>query len=601
MLMGTIDVLVFLAYIVAVIVMGFWTGKGRRESTEDYFLAGRSLPWYAVGASFIGSNISTEHFIGMVGAAYTYGICVANWEWLNVWTFTILIWIFIPFLLGTRVFSAPEFLERRFNPTCRLLFAVLTVIASIVAFLAAVLYAGAVGVDAIFNIQGFLQTRFGVSATYAPFVANSLCILFIAGSTGCYAIFGGLNSVVWTDVFQVVVMFIGGILVTILGLCSLGNGDPVAGWHAMIAANSGADALHAAAIARKLPDIIPNAVHYNRLSMFQPIGHTAIPWPMIFLIWLSISVWYNCINQFMIQRVLAAKDRWHARMGIVFSGFMKILLPFMIVIPGLIMFTMDPKLPDPDKSYPILVHQLIPMGLKGLVLATLFGAIQSTISSVLNSTSTVITLDIYHRFMVRRSAPAVVVSGGGGDVLDRASPGLEYDEQTDRQTVRIGQMVSIAVLLIAMVMAPFIGLLNKGVFIYIQNLYAHFAPPFSAVFIVGMLWKRANARSAVAAIISGLALSILCDLVVSKYIPFVQPFLVRATLIWFYCVILMVVVSLLTEEPPAEKVTDDTTINWRKLSIVSDLGDRWYKSVTLWWLLYIAGTVACYVIYSGLF
>jgi SSS family solute:Na+ symporter len=588
MSLAWLDVVVFLAYFVGIIWLGFRVGAKYRTTSEEYFLAGRSLPWYAVGASFIGSNISTEHFIGMIGFAYVQGICVANWEWLNIWAFSILIWVFIPFLLATRVFTAPEFLERRYNGTCRLLFAVFTVLANVLAFLAAVLYAGALGLDAIFDVQGWLHRSVGISAQAAPFAALALGVVILGVSAGSYSIFGGLRAVAWTDVVQVAVMVIGGVLVTVLGLCSLGGGDPAAGWRAMIAANQGHDLAglpssgYAAAIAQQAKEIVPGAAHYDRLSLIQPLGHTKVPWPTIFLIWLSVSVWYNCINQFMIQRVLAAKDCWHARMGIVFSGFMKILLPFIIVIPGLIMFAMDPRLPDPDKTYPILVQRLIPIGLKGLLMAALFGAIQSTVDSVLNSTSTIITLDIYGRFIRRRPASEAKAS-----------------EADERRMVRIGQLMTGAVLLFAMLLAPFIGLLKQGVFVYIQNLFAHFAPPFSALFIVGLLWKRANAKAAVAAIPAGLALSVLIDLVISRWVPALAPFLTRATVVWFFCVALMVVVSLLTERPPAEKVTGETTLNWRKLNILGDLGTPWYRNVAIWWGLFVVGILACYVAFSG--
>jgi SSS family solute:Na+ symporter len=156
-----------------------------------------------------------------------------------------------------------------------------------------------------------------------------------------------------------------------------------------------------------------------------------------------------------------------------------------------------------------------------------------------------------------------------------------------------------AVLLFAMLLAPFIGLLKQGVFVYIQNLFAHFAPPFSALFIVGLLWKRANAKAAVAAIPAGLVLSILIDLVISRWVPALAPFLTRATVVWFFCVALMVVVSLLTERPPAEKVTGETTLNWRKLNILGDLGKPWYRNVAIWWGLFVVGILACYVAFSG--
>ena len=590
MAIGPVDLTVFLAYFVAVAVVGFRVGAGRRATSEEYFLAGRTLPWYAVGASFIGSNISTEHFIGMIGAAYVYGLCVANWEWLNIWSFSILIWIFIPFLLATRVFTAPEFLERRYNGTCRLFFAVMTVVANVLAFLAAVLYAGALGLDAIFDIQGWLRESFGVSREAAPFAATALGAAIIGVSAGSYAIFGGLRSVAWTDVLQVAVLVAGGTAVTVLGLCALGEGDPIAGWSAMLAANRGVEAAglpaggYGEVIAAGADKIVPGATSYNRLALFQPVGHRLVPWPTIFLIWLSVSIWYNCINQFMVQRVLAARDAWHARMGIVFAGFLKIFLPLIVVVPGLIMFAMNPRLAEPDKSYPLLVGKLISTGIKGLLLAAIFGAIQSTVDSVLNSTSTIITLDIYGRFL--RRAPA-------------AAPAAPADARQERRTVAMGRIVSVVVLLIAMGLAPFIGLLKKGVFVYIQDLYAHFAPPFSALFIVGLLWKRANAKAATVTVPAGIVFSVLIDVVLAKPFPWLAPFLVRATVVWFFCAGVMVLVSLLTAPPPAEKVTEQTTIHWRRLHIFEGLGRPWYRNVAFWWALFAAGVLACYAVFAG--
>jgi SSS family solute:Na+ symporter len=587
--MGPVDVAVFLVYFVLVAAIGFRVGMRRRATSEEYFLAGRTLPWYAVGASFVASNISTEHFIGMIGAAYVYGICVANWEWLNIWSFSILIWVFIPFLLATRVFTAPEFLERRYNGACRLFFAVMTVLANVLAFLAAVLYAGALGLDAIFDIQGWLREAWGLSQAAAPFAATALGALVIGVSAGSYAISGGLRSVAWTDVVQVAILLVGGTMVTVLGLCALGQGDPIAGWRAMLAANQGIEvsglpaAGYGQAIAASAGRIVPGASHYDRLSLFQPLGHRIVPWPTIFLIWLSVSVWYNCINQFMVQRVLAAKDGWHARMGIVFSGFMKIFLPFIVVVPGLIMFAVDPRLGEPDKSYPLLVQKLVPIGLRGLLLAAILGAIQSTVDSVLNSTSTIITLDIYRRFVRRRPAEQPAAQSS----------------QEERRTVAAGRIISAIVLLIAICLAPFIGMLKKGVFVYIQDLYAHFAPPFSALFIVGLLWKRANAKAATITVPAGIAVSVLIDLVLSRRLPWLAPFLVRATVVWFFCAGLMVVVSLATEPPPAAKTTDQTTINWRRLGVFADLGRGWYNNIALWWSLFVAGIVACFVAFSG--
>ncbi|HPJ98597.1 MAG TPA: sodium/solute symporter [Candidatus Hydrogenedentes bacterium] len=570
---SNLDIVVIAGYFIALVVLGFAVGRTQERSSEDYFLAGRSLPWYVVGASFIGSNISTEHFIGMIAAAYTYGICVAQWEWGNVFAFSVLVWFFIPFLLSSRVFTAPEFLERRYNSACRLMFAVLTVVANITAFLAAVLYASAIGLKAVF---AWPDTVAIAGVNVSTLVLGVVGMGVVAGS---YAIYGGLRSVAWTDVFQVVVMVIGGILVTLLGLSYLGQGEGLlAGWSTMIARNLGDGAAWKAAIDGAAQEMVGRD-HYNRLQAFQPFSHKLVPWQGVVLSWLSVSIWYNCINQFMIQRVFAAKNDWHARMGIIFAGFMKIFMPFIVVIPGLLYFAMEPGITDAqqvDQTYAILVTKLLHSGMRGLLLAALFGAIQSTIDSVLNSTSTIITLDIHHKFI---------------------NPGA-----SEESLVRMGKWIGASVLLLAMVIAPFIGWLGQGVFYYIQNLYAYFAPPFAAVFLVGILWKRATPVAATITIPAGILFGFFLDFVVFRYwLASGTAFTLRSAYNWIFCVVLLVFASLLSTPPPPEKITDEVSINWRSLAAFKDLGPSWYRNVGLWWALFVAGILACYAAFSGLF
>ena len=551
--LGTIDLIVFVSYFVVLVGIGLFVGRKGKQTSEDYFLAGRSLPWYVVGTSFIGSNISTEHFIGMVGAAYVYGICIAQWEWGNIFAFSTLIWFFIPFLLASRVFTAPEFLERRYNATCRLLFAVFTVVANITAFLAAVLYSAALGLQQMFDWEIWVG------------------VLVMAVTAGSYAIYGGLRSVAWTDLFQTTVMVIGGVLVTFLGLSSLGDGEGVlAGWRIMIERNLGTGDAWAKALAESGQKMTGSDT-YHRLSVFQPLNHPIVPWVTIFTTWLSISIWYNCINQFMVQRVLAAKDDWHARMGIVLAMFMKIFLPLIIVIPGLIYFAMKPGITDQkviDQTYPVLVTTLVQTGLKGLLLAALFGAIQSTVDSVLNATSTIFTLDLYKKFL--------------------------KPEADEPSLARMGKITSAVVLVIASILAPFIEKLGQGVFVYVQNLYAHFAPPFAAIFLVGILWKRANGFSAIVTIVIGILASILIQVTTD------MSFTLRATFVWAYCVYSQIVVSYASERPPAEKTTSDLVADWGSLQIFNNLGTPWHQNLLVWYSVAACGMVACYVVFSGL-
>jgi len=559
--MGPIDIAVFVSYFVLLIGIGLFVGRKGTSTSTDYFLAGRSLPWYVVGSSFIGSNISTEHFIGMVGAAYLYGVCVAQWEWGNIFSFSVLIWIFIPFLLASRVFTAPEFLERRYNATCRLLFALFTITANITAFLAAVLYAAALGLQQIFGWHVWTG------------------VVVVAASAGSYAIYGGLRSVAWTDLFQTIVMILGGILVTVLGLQALGAGDGLlAGWNTMVDRNLGDGAAWKTAISEMGQKILGTEGTYRRLSVFQPMTHPLVPWVTIFTSWLSISIWYNCMNQFMVQRVLAAKDAWHARMGIVFAMAIKVFLPFVIVLPGLIYFAMAPGISDQteiDQTYAVLVKMLVHTGLIGLILAALFGAIQSTIDSVLNSTSTIITLDLYKKFI--------------------------NPDAREGSLAKMGKWISAFVLILAALIAPFIEKLGQGVFVYVQNMYAHFAPPFAAIFVVGILWKRATGTAAVVTIVIGMTSSLVLEYVVFPLFQFPVAFTLRSFIVWFLCVGVHIGTSLLTSPPLASKVTPDLVLDWQKLQIFSDIGAPWYRNLLFWFCLAAGGLVTCYIAFSGLF
>ncbi len=567
--LGTLDYVAFALFFVVLSLVGFWAGRKERGSADDYFLAGRSLPWYVVGGSFIASNISTEHFIGMIGAAYIFGICVADSEWVNVVSFSMIVWFFIPFLMASRVFTMPEYLERRFNGTLRQFFAFVTVLSNVVAFLAAVLYGGALALEALFGW---------------PFW---VALMVLGISAGVWAIYGGLSSVAWTDLFTVLIMLLGGLSVTVLGLKML---DPegasiFVGFANMIEANRATSGVWNEAVAASAPHITGEG-EYNRLSVFQPVTHAVWPWPAMIFATFSISIWYNVLNQFMIQRVLGARSTYDARMGIVFAGLLKVLMPVIVVLPGLILFAKYPEVllgpwedvpKEADKGYVHMLQTLVPLGLRGLFLAALFGAIQSTVNSVLNSSATIVTLDFYKRIF----AP----------------------DAGQRRLVWVGVIVSASLLVLAMILACFIGNLGGGLFVYIQSLYAFFAPPFSAVFLLGILFKRINAQGATTAVFSGFALGILLKVYV-QYVPshpaWIEPFPNQAILNWLFCTVVCVVVSLMTAPPRPEQVAQSLMIDWKALRIGGDLGSHWYNSVLTWWLVFVGLVVALALVFSGL-
>ncbi len=594
------DYLAFAAFFIGLSAVGYWAGRKERTGAEEYFLAGKKLPWYVVGGSFIASNISTEHFIGMIGVAVVYGICVAMAEWGNVLSFTLLIWFFIPFLLASRVFTTPEFLEKRFTPVLRQFFALVTIISNVVAFLAAVLYGGALAIQKLFQVELTKLTSLLPSALVPDDPTQLqlwISIVVLGVVAGVWAIYGGLSSVAWTDLFTVCVMVTGGITVTILGLNELAgeDGTIIDGFTTMVERNQASEGPWREAVQSNLDDLA-KADSYNRLSVLQPASHPINPWPAMIFGVFSVSIWYNVLNQFMIQRVLGAKNEYHARMGIVFAGFLKVLLPAIVVLPGLIVFAMKPEIlmiepwsnvkPEADKSYVHLIQSLVPIGLRGLFLAALFGAIQSTVNSVLNSTATIFTLDVYKRWINRTAG--------------------------DKHLVTVGIISSMGVLAIAIILGGFINRIGGNLFVYIQTLYAFFAPPFAAVFLLGILWKRINGKGATIAVFLGFAYGILMklhvqfDSVIQEWIPafpthpdWIEPYGNQAILNWAFCVVVCVAVSFLTAPPRPEQVTDQLTFNWKKMNIFNNLGNHWYSNVITWWLLFVLLVVVLLVLFSG--
>jgi SSS family solute:Na+ symporter len=385
---------------------------------------------------------------------------------------------------------------------------------------------------------------------------------------------------------MVVVMVLGGSTVTYLGLHALADGGSLMdGLRTMLERNQAQSGPWAEAVAFHVQKLA-GTDHYNRLSCFQPASHPIVPWTSLAFSIFSISIWYNVLNQFMIQRVLGAKDSYHARMGIVFAGFMKVFLPAIVVVPGLILFALHPEIllqpwsdvrPEADRGYIRLLQSLVPAGLRGLFLAALFGAIQSTVNAVLNSTATVLTLDMYRRWVRPQAA--------------------------DRELVRVGVITSTVVLVVAIVLAGFIGKLGGGLFIYIQSLYAFFAPPFAAVFLLGILWRRANRQGALVAVVCGFAFGIALKVAVQHLAAhplWLEPYANQAAVNWLFCMVLCITVSLATPPPAPNQISDKLTIRWRKLNLFEQLGNHWYTSVVTWWLLFVVLIVVLFVVFSGL-
>lgn len=518
------DFVVFVAYIALTVALGFWVARRGKKTSRSYFLGDNKIPWYVIGGSMVATDISSEHFIANVGGAYQHGIVLAAGSW-NTWIiYSLLIWVFLPYYVRTGIFTMPEFLERRYNPACRYIFAAFLIIGYVVAILGGSLYAGGVAMESIFG----LNLHYG--------------IVFFAIATGVYTIYGGLTSAAWTDFMQMLVLLVAGLVVPVLALIYAG-------------------------------DLLPFVrEHPEKFQVFHPPTHKPFPFTGVFTGFLTVGIWYSCTSQHIVQRVLGAKDEWHARMGVVSAGFLHIITPFFFIVPGIVASKLFPHLDRPDQAYLTLVKSLVPTGLKGLILAGLAAALMSTLSTVLNSTSTLLTLDIYKK--------------------------LFKPDVTEEQQVRFGRWIGAIALAVSVLVAFGYAASTVPLFVKVQNVFFYIAPPFAVVFTLGILWQRANASAALATIVSGFVFTWLLDTWLFPNIALLSPYntyLHRALLAWMFCMAVMIGVSLLTQPPPPGK-TDGIIWSRKYAALPAELQRRYHgwKDFRIWWLLFVVIVLSIY-------
>src|SRR6267142_1106201 len=371
--LAPLDLTIIAVYFLIVFGIGFYFSRKERTS-EEYFLAGRDIGWFFIGASLFVSNISTEHFIGLSGTGASSGLAVGHFEWLACLILLILGWVFVPFYLRSNVFTMPEFLERRFNRQCAVYLAGISIIAYIFTKISVQLYAASVVLE---RVAGWSLWKTAV-------------VLVVA--TGIYTIAGGLAAVIYTDTVQTLILITGAVALTLIGLHRVGGLE-------------------------HLRTMVPP----DYFHMIKPASDPNFPWTGIFFGAPILGIWYWCTDQVIVQRVLSARDEGHAKAGTIFAGFLKILPVFMLVLPGIIAFALFPdQVKKPDYAYPTLVLNLLPVGLVGLVMAALLAAVMGAMSSVFNSASTLVTLDFYKKIRPESSEKQLVTFGRvatGGMVL----------------------------------------------------------------------------------------------------------------------------------------------------------------------------------------
>jgi SSS family solute:Na+ symporter len=546
-----IDLAVFALYMVVAVGLGLWVARKGKDTAQSYFLGNKTIPWFVVGSSMVAADISSEQFISNVSGAYKYGIVLAAGDW-NAWIiYSLLLFIFLPYYVRTGIYTMPEFLERRYNAACRYIFAVVSIFGFVAAINAGALYSGGLMLDSFFGDDlARVMPKFVLFGQ--PISPVIWYIVFFAVTTGIYTIYGGLRSAAWTDFLQIIILLFAGFLVPVLALRHVGN------WSAFI------------------------SEHPEHFQVFKPPTHKPFPFTGVFTGFLSVGIWYSCTSQHMVQRVLSAKDEWNARIGVVCAGFLHTIMPFFFIIPGIIALKMFPNLPHPDRAYLALVKELIPTGLKGLLLAGMAAALMSHVSAVLNSASTIITIDLYKKLMNR--------------------------EVTEHQQVRFGRWSGAVVLLVSIGFAIYFTTSETTLFEKIQTVFFFIAPPFAVVFTLGVLWRRANGIAASMTIILGFVFT-----GALKFFELLGPedpqrplswhpswlnyntFNHRAIVAWLFCMAVMITTSLLTAPPPEEKTEG---IIWNKSYLSLPPGEqqkyRGLKDWRMWWALFVGIILSIY-------
>lgn len=477
MTLTNLDLTILVCYVLGLLLIAYAVSRekaGHSKDTNDYFLAGNSLPWWAIGASLIAANISAEQIIGMSGSGYAIGLAIASYEWMGAITLIIVGKYFLPIFLKRKIYTMPQFLQQRFDNRVRTTMALFWLAVYVFVNLTAVLWLGALAIN----------TVTGVSLT------NSM--LLLAGLSVAYSLYGGLKAVAFTDIIQVVLLVAGGLFLSYMSLQALGDGNGI--W-------SGFSRLMSEAPDKFDMILTPDNPHYISLPGISVlIGGM---WVM------NLSYWG--FNQYIIQRTLAAKDLAEAQKGIAFAAFLKLLMPVIVVLPGIAATLLLPALDKPDQAYPQLMS-MMPPGIKGLIFAALVAAILSSLASMTNSIATIFTMDIYSQLKPAKS---------------------------QKHYVFVGRAVSLLALGVALMTAkPLLGEFDQA-YQYIQEFTGFFTPGIVVLFMLGMFWRRTTPLAALLAAIGSAVLSLLFKLFWPEL-----PFMDRVGLVFISCLLLAIVVSL---------------------------------------------------------
>ncbi len=474
--------------------------RKKQETSTEYFLAGRHVAWFVIGASIFASNIGSEHIVGLAGTAAKSGVAMGHYE-LHAWCILLLGWVFVPFYMRSKVFTMPEFLEMRYSPTARWFLSLISLVAYVLTKVSVTVYAGAV----------VFQTLMGIE-----FWTGALIVVIL---TGIYTVLGGLRAVVYTESMQAIVLIVGSITVTIMGLAKIG------GWGNLV-----------------------SVAGREHLNLFLPLNHPDFPWLGMVLAPPIVGIWYWCTDQYIVQRALAAKSESQCRRGTIFASYLKLFPFFIFIIPGVIAYALTKtgqlSLASSDQAFPAMVKALLPTGFRGLVVGGMLAALMSSLAAVFNSCSTLFTMDIYKKIR---------------------------PQSTEKNLVLVGRIATSVVVVSGILWIPLMKYISGELYHYLQSVQSYIAPPITAVFLLGIFWKRINSSGALTALIGGFVIGMLrmiAELNKEHLSGFLHTFadinfLYFCVYLFFASIIIMIVVSLFTKNPSYEKIqglTYETTV-----------------------------------------
>lgn len=537
--LATLDWIIIAGYFLVILGLAWWVIRQKNDTTTDYFLAGRNLGWFIVGASVFASNIGSEHLVGLAGSGATDGVALAHYE-LHAWCLLVLGWIMVPFYMRSKVFTMPEFLERRFSPAARTILSVISLVAYALTKIAVGIFAGGI----VFSV---LLPDLNLMGMNSFWIGSILVILF----TGIYTVLGGLRAVAYTEALQTIILILGSFLVLIYGLKALG------GW----------DELYAIA-GSEMFNLWKPIVPEGFTSTWAPVRTSTemawyfndqYPWVSMLFCAPIVGLWYWTTDQYIVQRVLGAPDETEARRGSIAAALLKLLPVFIFIIPGIIAFALaesgqvaalQQNLIGPDgeiirenaqAAFPLLVAHILPIGVRGIVVAGLLAALMSSLAGVFNASSTLFTMDFYSRLR---------------------------PESTEQHLVWMGRVATIVMVVIGLAWIPVIQG-GRGLYDYLQGVQSYLAPPIFVVFFLGIFNKRLNKQGCLSALLVGFALGIF-RLAVDTPVALGDGFaytegsflwIVNNTFFQYYsllitivCIAVMVGVSYMTAPPSYEKI-----------------------------------------------